>query len=180
LFWFDFVPERIEFRHLCYLFLHLVIFAAFLKNMSMKMTKVFTGLLFVIMILAISCNKDEDSGDNQQLIEQQQIEQYADANQLNGQFTGSGLYYVIENAGSDNKPNVNSLITVSYRGYYLDGTILDEGAFYTERLFRLIAGWQEGIPLIGEGGKIKLIIPSHLAYRNGVLVFDVTLHSISR
>jgi FKBP-type peptidyl-prolyl cis-trans isomerase FkpA len=49
---------------------------------------------------------------------------------------------------------------------------------FTAPLNNLIAGWKEGLPYIGEGGKIKLVIPSHLAYNNGVLVFDVTLHYI--
>ena len=87
---------------------------------------------------------------------------------------------MIEIEGSDEHPKFNSVITVSYRGYYLDGSVLDEGSYYTERLNLLIAGWQEGIPLIGEGGKIKMIIPSHLAYGNGILIFDVTLHTIAR
>lgn len=136
-------------------------------------------LLLLTMIVMGSCNKTDDEGPNIKEQEHEQIQKYADENQLNGQFTDSGLYYIVEIPGSDKQPAFNSVITVTYKGYYLDGTILDEGSFYTERLNLLIAGWKEGIPFIGEGGKITLIIPSHLAYNNGVLVFEVTLHSIA-
>jgi FKBP-type peptidyl-prolyl cis-trans isomerase len=109
----------------------------------------------------------------------------ASENQLTGQFTPSGLYYEIKEPGSANHPNINSQVTVSYVGYGLDGVVFDDGEFITFGLYQVIAGWQEGIQLIGEGGKIKLIIPSELAYGpdgsvsigpNEVLVFDVTLH----
>jgi FKBP-type peptidyl-prolyl cis-trans isomerase len=148
--------------------------------MKEMMDKIAAGLGAILVLLTIvACNKSGEEGPDNQVLEREEIQTYADNNQLNGQFTNSGLYYVIENAGSDKHPGLASTITVSYRGYYLDGTVLDEGAFYTERLNRLIAGWQEGIPLIGEGGRIKLIIPSHLAYRNGIIVFDVTLHTFT-
>ena len=48
----------------------------------------------------------------------------------------------------------------------------------------VIKGWQEGIPTIGSGGKVKWLIPSGLAYgsramptipANSVLIFDVEL-----
>ena len=137
-------------------------------------------LLFLSMIVMGACNKTDDEGPNIKDQEHDQIQKYADENQLNGQFTDSGLYYMVEIQGSDKHPAFNSIITVTYKGYYLDGTILDEGSFYSERLNLLIAGWKEGIPHIGEGGKITLIIPSHLAYNNGVLVFEVTLHNIAK
>ena len=142
------------------------------------MNKSFIKSLFVFSTLLIffaisSCKKDNHDATQ---ADRATIEQYAADNNLNGQFTSSGLYYVIEKEGAGSHPNINSNITVSYSGYYLDGTILDQGDFFTARLYNLIRGWQEGIPYIGSGGEIKLVIPSNLAYNNGVLVFDVTLH----
>jgi len=128
----------------------------------------------LIFLSFSSCKKN--NGTNPADTDKPAIEQYAADNQLNGQFTSSGLYYVVEVAGTANHPNFSSVITVSYKGYYLDGTVLDQGDLFTSPLSSLIRGWQEGIPYIGEGGKIKLVIPSYLAYNNGVLVFDVTLH----
>lgn len=146
-----------------------------------RMKKTLLKSLFVVSALLIffafnSCKKDNN--DTTQA-DRETIEKYAADNNLNGQFTSSGLYYVIEKAGAGSHPNINSNITVSYKGYYLDGTILDQGDFFTARLYNLIRGWQEGIPLIGSGGEIKLVIPSYMAYNNGVLVFDVTLHYFS-
>lgn len=142
--------------------------------------RIFTFLLLGLVLF--SCKKDAN---NQSEIDYNLIVAYVAENQIEGQFTSSGLYYVINEPGSANHPNINSTVTVSYVGYGLDGIKFDENDFITFELSRVIAGWQEGIPLIGEGGKIKLIIPSGLAYGsngagsvgpNEVLVFDVTLH----
>ena len=130
------------------------------------------GAIFILLSFA-SCKKDKT---NPADTDRATIEQYAEDNNLKGQFTSSGLYYVIEVPGSANHPTLYSKVTVSYKGYHLDGTYLDQGDFYTAYLNNLIRGWQEGIPYIGEGGTIKLVIPSYLAYNNGVLVFDVTLY----
>lgn len=144
-----------------------------------KQIKVLSLFSLLLLIAFGACNK-EDDGPGQETLDAETIAKYAEDKQLNGQFTDSGLYYVIVEAGNAGHPDLNSTITVSYHGYYLNGTTLDEGSFYTEKLSRLIKGWQEGIPLIGEGGKIKMVIPSHLAYGNAILVFDVTLHYFSK
>ncbi|HEY9115815.1 MAG TPA: FKBP-type peptidyl-prolyl cis-trans isomerase [Bacteroidales bacterium] len=141
--------------------------------------KSFLGLGTIVVFFAlISCNKDNNA--NPADADREAIEKYATDNQLNGQFTSSGLYYVIEKPGSANHPTISSSITISYNGYYLDGTVFDKNDFITFPLSNLIRGWQEGIPLIGEGGIIKLVIPSYLAYNDGVRVFDVTLFQVSK
>ena len=138
----------------------------------------------VLSVLFSSCKKDSNQGE----IDRGLIEAYVLDNNLDGQFTSSGLYYVIELPGASDLPTVNSNVTVSYKGYTLDDSMFDEGDYLTSKLSGLIVGWQEGIQLIGEGGKIKLVIPSGLAYgsngydsigSNEVLVFDITLHYFS-
>lgn len=135
--------------------------------------------LMVLFFSFNSCSKD-NTGSGLTEADKTTIAQYVSDNNLNGQYTGSGLYYVVEITGTNNHPNMNSVITVSYKGYYTDGTFLDQGDLFTAPLSNLIRGWQEGIPYIGEGGKIKLVIPSYLAYNNGVLVFDVTLNYFNK
>ena len=139
--------------------------------------------MFLVLIIQ-SCKKDA----NQPEIDHGLIEAYALDNQLDGEYTSTGLYYVIDEPGAADYPSVNSHITVSYVGYSLAGDVFDEGDFITFRLYEVIAGWQEGLQLIGEGGKIKLVIPSGLAYGssgsgsirpNEVIVFDITLHYFS-
>ena len=148
------------------------------KIYQMKYTRFiafFTLAIVSLFLILVSCNKDGDS-DGLTEADKTTIANYVEQEQLNGQYTNSGLYYEIQVPGTSNHPTINSNITVSYKGYYTDGTVLDEGEFFSSFLYYLIRGWQEGIPYIGEGGKIKLVIPSYLAYGNGVLVFDVTLH----
>lgn len=145
------------------------------------------SLLFISLVLFSSCGKDKPgywSQDEQNAKDRQLIEDYAAANNLSGQFTDSGLYYVIEEPGESEKPVATSRISVHYKGYYLDGVLLDEGDLNDTYIANLIPGWQEGIQLIGKNGQIKLIIPSVLGYghspSNGVradavLVFDILL-----
>ena len=56
-------------------------------------------------------------------------------------------------------------------------------------LNRVIAGWTEGLQLIGEGGKIRLFVPSALGYGengnrgiepNSTLIFDVELVKVNK
>ncbi len=138
-------------------------------------------LIASISILNFSCKKDV----NQPEVDRGLIEAYALDNKLDGQFTSSGLYYVIEEPGAADHPTTNSKVTVSYTGYSLDDVVFDKGSFVSFELYRVIVGWQEGLQLVGEGGKIKLLIPSALAYGSGgsgsigpneVLGFDITLH----
>ncbi|MDO5442081.1 MAG: FKBP-type peptidyl-prolyl cis-trans isomerase [Bacteroidia bacterium] len=102
--------------------------------------------------------------------------------------TESGLQYKIIAAGNDVKPGPQDTVTVRYKGTLLDGTVFDEvpedAEPITFTLNRVIPGWQEGMQLIGEGGKATLFIPSELGYGergtqgiepNSTLIFDVDL-----
>lgn len=106
--------------------------------------------------------------------------------------TDSGLYYEVIEAGEE-KPSADGVVKVHYEGRLINGELFDSsverGEPATFPLGSVIEGWREGIQLIGEGGKIKLYIPSDLAYgdegRPGIppgamLVFDVDLLEIIR
>lgn len=142
----------------------------------------FAGLVLLILAFG-SCKKS----DQQSLVDKQIIENYVQANNLQGSFTSSGLYYVIDTPGGSVHPTVDSTVTVDYKGSFLNGDVFDQGTGVSFTLNQVILGWQEGLQLIGAGGKIILIIPSNLAYGsagsgsippNTVLRFDVTLDSI--
>ena len=146
-------------------------------------------LLFSILLVSLSLSACKDKQVvNQDDIDKQLIINYLEKNSLEANQDPSGVYYIISEPGSTNKPDIGSTVTVNYDGRLLDGHRFDSGEFFTSPLSSLIKGWQIGIPLIGEGGKIKLFIPSTLAYgdkarpsipANSVLIFDVKLHYFS-
>lgn len=141
-----------------------------------------TTISFILLsVVILSCKKDS----NQAEIDHGIIEAYVLENGLNGQFTSSGLYYVIIEEGNSDHPTIYSTVNVDYIGYHLNGVVFEENDNVKYGLSGFIQGWVEGLQLIGEGGKITLIIPSHLAYgtngsdnidSNEVIGFDVTLN----
>ena len=140
-------------------------------------------LLAPCLLLLTGCSRND-----QMSIDEEKILRYLENNMLDAERTESGLYYIIDQAGTGNSyPNKNSFVTVKYTGSLLDGTIFDqtaEGNVPEFQLTNVIQGWQEGIPLFQKGGKGTLIIPSQLGYgsmsigpipANSVLVFDIEL-----
>lgn len=113
------------------------------------------------------------------------------AKQPNVQKTDSGLLYEIITPGSEKKAtSLSDEVKVKYRGSLKDGREFDSNyeSADTSRfaLNRVVKGWGEGLQLVGEGGKIKLYIPSEMGYgkmgRRGTiigpnepLVFEVDL-----
>ena len=118
---------------------------------------------------------------------QEEILQYIDDNTLTAVETNDGLFHVIHEPGEASKPSVNSTVEVNYSGRLTNGTVFDETTGEPARLglSNVIRGWQLGVPLIGKGGSVTLIIPPQLGYgftpqgddipENSVLVFDIEL-----
>jgi FKBP-type peptidyl-prolyl cis-trans isomerase FkpA len=151
--------------------------------------KLQTGTFALILLIAfgLSSCKEKDNND-QAALDKQKIEAYLAENGLEAMSTPSGLHYIILNAGDNQRPTLNSRLSVAYKGYLLDNTVFDQSDLIDFQLGQVIRGWQEGIQLIGEGGNITLFVPSHLGYgsqqtgpipANSVLVFEVTLFSFS-
>lgn len=114
------------------------------------------------------------------------IEDHIQENNLNASSLESGLYYVIDKEGDGKHPDMNSQVTVVYKGYLADGTVFDQSDSkgVSFGLNQVIEGWQQGIPLFKEGGKGMLLIPSALGYgssdrpgipANSVLIFEIEL-----
>ncbi len=139
----------------------------------------------ILLILAVMCfTITACDNDTQRETDEQLIKEYIDENGLDAQSTSSGLHYVIEEEGSNDKPTINDRVFVRYTGTFLNGQEFDSsnGNIVDFPLSGVIDGWQEGIQLFGRGGNGILIVPSHLAYGqtgrgsippNSVLVFDV-------
>jgi FKBP-type peptidyl-prolyl cis-trans isomerase FkpA len=52
---------------------------------------------------------------------------------------------------------------MTYTGKFMTGIQFDQNTIKMP-LKDLIVGWQIAVPMIGKGGKIKMVIPSSLAY----------------
>ena len=105
--------------------------------------------------------------------------------------TDSGLKYVEIEVGTGPVPKKGTKVAVHYTGQLEDGTVFDSShnrgqpIEFTLGVGQVIAGWDEGIGMMKEGGKATLIIPPNLGYGNrgvggvippnAILIFDVEL-----
>ena len=155
--------------------------------------KVFLFLTLSIIVLASwQCSKNDYSPCTAVApsVEDPTILAYITAQGITATKDPRGIYYQVIAPGAGAVPTINAKVSVKYAGYLLNGTKFDEmttaesdpNKFWS--LGGLIVGWQIGIPKIAKGGKIKMIIPSSLAYgcsavgtipANSILVFDVEL-----
>lgn len=106
--------------------------------------------------------------------------------------TSSGLAYKVLKEGKGNYPKSTDVVEVHYHGTLIDGTVFDSSVDRKRKvsfpLNRVIKGWTEGLQLIKEGGKIKLVIPAALGYGEhgappkipggATLVFEVEVFTI--
>ncbi len=101
-----------------------------------------------------------------------------------------GLQYKVITDGAGATPTADSLVTVNYRGAFLDGREFDNSAKLGHpaqlQLERIpLSGWREALTQMKVGSKWQLFIPSNLAYGvqghppaippNATLVFEVEL-----
>lgn len=140
----------------------------------------------ILMLVLSSCLKDTSCTPKTAASEKSTMLSYATASGITATEHSSGLMYEIIAAGAGQTPTLTSTVSVRYTGKLLNGTIFDSvtGTPISFQLGQVIAGWQLGLPLIQEGGTIKLIIPSSLAYgcssvgsipANSILFFEVQL-----
>lgn len=104
--------------------------------------------------------------------------------------THTGLHYVMSKPGTGKQPVAGSKVTVKYRGYLMSGKVFEsnqQGFTFILGSKDVIAGWNEGIKLMREGGRFKFIIPPHLAYGGSgadiippytTIIFDIDLISV--
>lgn len=137
--------------------------------------------------------------------EAQILDQYLAENGITVAPTESGLIFISKVKGTGKPAEANKTVKVNYEGMLLDGTYFDtsieevakeQGLFNPQRTYgpfefqlgvgQVIPGWDEGIAMLKEGGKARLIIPSNIAYGSNprpggvikpfsTLIFDVEL-----
>lgn len=126
---------------------------------------------------------------------------------IEAQSTPSGLRYQIAEQGKGPKATPGQEVSINYAGYLLDGTLFDtsiesiaklnnvynpnrpyEPYTLTAGTGAVIKGWEEAILLMNKGTKMRVWIPSSLAYgpqrrsevikENSILVFDMEMVDI--
>lgn len=130
----------------------------------------------------VSCKSDAEK-------EEELIQLYITENNITTEPTSSGLYYIETVAGTGLQAENGFEVTVNYTGTFIDGEQFDSSIgrdpfTFTLGIGQVIAGWDEGIAYMKEGGKAQLIIPSTLGYGPNdyhtipgysTLLFDVEL-----
>ena len=101
----------------------------------------------------------------------------------------SGLMYRVLKAGDGAMPTSgNDQVTVTYKGWMIDGTVFDEtqpGMPATFQAGGLIEGWVHALSMMREGDEWEIVLPSPIAYGeqgaggvippNQTLVFQMAL-----
>lgn len=143
------------------------------------MRSTFIILLIASLFLFSGCNKDEFAD----------IQDYIDDKGLTG-FTSTpeGLFIKMDNPGTQQRPNLGSIVKVHYKGTLTNGdkfdSSYDRGNPIDIALTNTIQGWQIGIPKFGVGGKGTLIIPPSLGYGksgsgsipgDAIIIFEIEL-----
>lgn len=116
------------------------------------------------------------------------IAQYILDNNLTGvETTSTGLQYRIVETGDSDMATSDDSVLVDYVGYYRNGCQFDANNELSFPLSGVIAGWTEGMQLVGTCGTIQLFISPSLAYgdnpNNGIaagepLIFDVNMLAV--
>ena len=157
-----------------------------------------TGVQSLEEVQAEADAKNAEAEENEMVI----LNQYLADNNITTEPTTSGLIFISKKEGTGKQAVAGKKIKVNYEGMFLDGKYFDtsveeaakaNGIYNPQRPYgpfefnlgqgQVIKGWDEGISMLKEGGKARLIIPSKIAYgaapRPGApfstLIFDVEL-----
>lgn len=136
-------------------------------------------------VLKVYNNEAEVNADYQKEIESEKQKEVADLDKyltnkkVKAQRTASGVFVEIQNPGSTPKADTGKQVSVYYTGYLLKNGSLVAKPFDTnvgkdavhKDVFKVvlgshsvIPGWEEGLKMLGKGGKGKLYIPAMMAY----------------
>jgi FKBP-type peptidyl-prolyl cis-trans isomerase FkpA len=143
----------------------------FLCNMTKSTALMVCGL---IACCFAACKTDPAYDRNVQLPKDLDIiAKYIQDNNIIATKSADGLYYTIIRPGEGTvQLALQDTVMVHYVARTLKGVMYDSTRTNIDSnatrfvLGSSIEGWQKGIPLIQPGGRIRLIVPSVLAYQN--------------
>jgi len=126
-------------------------------------------------------------------VEEEDIENYVKRYGWKMKQTNTGLWYMIYEQHGRRKPHTGDELLVTYRIELLNGDFCYGTSENNPDILRIgmgdaVSGLEEGLLLMGEGDRAKLIIPSHLAFGltgdqdkiplKAALVYDIKLLKI--
>lgn len=148
-------------------------------------------LPLLVLLAASACNKEECFSGDKTIREYLATDSVGTATAYlfeNGDT--SGMYYQILSAGDTVTPTVSDTVVFTYEGTTTTPEQFDQSTTpLAFALSDLIVGWQYGLPLIGQGGSIRMFIPANLGYGsnqagdicpNTDLIFTVNLQEVRR
>ncbi|MHA4894392.1 FKBP-type peptidyl-prolyl cis-trans isomerase [Pedobacter sp. PWIIR3] len=144
------------------------------------------GLLWVVLLFAgivASCEKPEVYNEEEQYKKDEAlIKKWSDSTKIDLVKHESGLYYKILSPGTGTVPiEKTDILTVTYTCRLLNDTLVNQTTDtlgYKFELDKSIPGWRNGLPLIKEGGRIRLLVPSGQAYKNYIVVSNIPKNSV--
>jgi FKBP-type peptidyl-prolyl cis-trans isomerase len=166
------------------------------------MQRIFTRFVFLALlaVFVFACgDKDDNLGKEKEM---RLLRQYLEARNIQQEPESSGIYYVLLEEGIGSLPGRNDWVIINYTARLIDDRIFDttdeevarrnkifsSSVIYGEKRLHLeqlgLKGVLEGILLMREEGKARLIIPSHMAYGSmatgmippySTLIYDIEL-----
>lgn len=131
---------------------------------------VWITLLSLAALVLPGCIDQEEQArarKQQRAAEQARMMTAADSLGWNASPDSLGMIVEILAPGDSVRPRLADIVTVAYQVQGLNGVVVDSApveAPLRMRLARLIESWQLALPRIGQGGQLRMIVPSHLAY----------------
>ena len=152
----------------------------------MKYLYFIAGILFFLSCTSTTTNTDPNA---QFEYDKKIIREYIKEKGYTVDSTKNSLYYTFVSKGSGTtSPTVEDTAKAYYIGYYLDGKVFDKkirpSTPFEFPIKTVILGWQEALPLMKNGDKMTIFVPSALGYGtsgsgsipgNAILIFDIEL-----
>ncbi|PKP36524.1 MAG: peptidylprolyl isomerase [Bacteroidetes bacterium HGW-Bacteroidetes-15] len=152
----------------------------FLKN-------IFKVIIIVFVLFICACGNNNNDDNNKEInpldykkdlenvnkklnkSEKEDIQAYISRYAWNMNTTGTGLKYLIYYKGNGKKVKKNNIVLIKFTVNLLNSIVCYSSETDGNKEFILgksteISGLEEGLLLMKEGDKAKLIVPSHLAY----------------
>lgn len=102
--------------------------------------------------------------------EPQRIAKYLKDNNINVNPTASGLYYIEQEIGNGQSPQVGNMVEVHYSIYDINNNLIESSLEYGQPIpfvygeNQMIQGIEEAVGYMKVGGKSRIIVPSNLGF----------------